>query len=221
MGILVRMFAAFCVASIIAQAIILGLATARGNLRYSTVMKGVALLNGIDVSADRLSKMMEDSKQAPIPNYEDVVEARALLSKDLQMKLESIRREQELVDKSFIDLKSERDDFDRRRDEFYNKVDEMEKNLIDESLKEVQRIIELLSSEQAKDQLLRLLAADQKNDVVAIVKVMSPDKRKKILGEFTEEDEANDLHEILMSVLAGEPTSQLIQDARENQTQTP
>ena len=109
-------------------------------------------------------------------------------------------------------------DFDRRKDEFYKLLEEKEKNLLNESLKEVQRTIESLGPEQAKEQLKKMLEGEQKDDVVAIVKGMALDKRKKILGEFTGEEEANQLHEILTSIRAGEPTAGLIQGSR---AQTP
>ncbi len=215
MKMLARLFAAFCVATILAQAIILGLAGARGNLKRESLMKAVALLNGIDISGDQLQKMLDDSRQEPIPSYEDVRDARARESTNLQMREDSVRRLKEQAEEMLAELRLKVVDFDRRKDEFYKLLEEKEQKLLDASLQEVQRTLEALGPEQAKEQLKKLLEADQKDDVVAIVKGMPLDKRKKILGEFTGEEEADQLHEILKSIRAGEPTAGLIQASRD------
>ncbi|MFO0942214.1 MAG: hypothetical protein U0930_15870 [Pirellulales bacterium] len=52
------------------------------------------------------------------------------------------------------------------------------------------------------------------DDVVAITQVMSPAKRKKILGVFADGEESNKLHEVLMRMLESEPYSGLISATR-------
>ena len=52
-------------------------------------------------------------------------------------------------------------------------------------------------------------------DVVAIVKGMPLDKRKKVLGEFTTEEEITQLNEILVTLRKGDPKASLIEQARD------
>jgi hypothetical protein len=51
-------------------------------------------------------------------------------------------------------------------------------------------------------------------DVVAIIKGMGLDKRKKILAEFTSEKEVTQLCEVLNQLRLGQPTASVIDEAR-------
>ena len=51
-------------------------------------------------------------------------------------------------------------------------------------------------------------------DVVAIVKGMPPDKRKKILGEFLEPVESEKLYEIFKGIRKGEEKADVSDKAR-------
>ncbi len=215
MRLLVKFFVAFCVATILAQLIIFTLAAVRGNIKQDTLLKAVALVNGIDISGEQLQKMLDDAREEPIPTYEDVRDARALESKNLQMREASVKRMRVQTDEMLAELRKEVADFDRRKEEFYKMLEEKEKNLLDASLQDVQRTIEVLGPEQAKEQIKKLLEAEQLDDVVTIFKEMPLDKRKKIMGEFTSEEEIDMLHEILMRTRAGEPASSLIRGARD------
>ncbi len=84
-----------------------------------------------------------------------------------------------------------------------------------ESLGEVQRTLESLGPEQAKDQLKKFLEDGNMTDVVAIVKGMPLDKRKKVLGEFTTEEEITQLNDILVTLRKGDPKAGLIEQARD------
>ena len=100
-------------------------------------------------------------------------------------------------------------------------IDEQAKKLADASMQQVQQTIEELAPEQAKEELLRMLADERMDDVVAIIKVMSPVKRKKILGEFTDKEDADKLHQVLMQMLEGGPMADLLKKARENSADNP
>lgn len=217
MRLLIRLFVAFCVATVLAQAIILGMAGASGNLKQETLLKSIALLNGVDISGDQLKKMLDDSKKQPNPTYEDVEEERARQSMTLDMRERSIIQYKRQVEEMLAEHRKMIDDFDRRKNDFYKFLDTAEKDLLNESLKEVQRTLEALPPEQAKEQIKKFLEADQLDDVVAIIQGMPMDKRKKVLGEFTEADEVTMVNTILTRLRQGEPKASLIQGAR-NQT---
>ncbi len=215
MRMLIRLFVAFCVATVLAQGIIITLAGLRGNLKSDTLVRAIALLNGIDITGDQLKKMLDDSREQPNITLEDIIEERARENSILDMRERSISAMKQQTEEMLAELQTKVADFDLRKDEFHTLLKRTETDLLEESLKEVQRTIESLTPEQAKDQLLRMYDAGQKDDVVAIVKGMPLDKRKKILGEFANEKEAAQLHEILMRLRLGEPTAGLIQDARD------
>ena len=215
MRILIKLFVAFCVGTVLAQGIILAMAAARGNLNSVTLLKALALINGVDITGDRLQKMLEDSKQSPNPTYEDVVAERAIQNKSLDMRERSILQQKALIEEKLAEQKQVIADFDRRKDEFYALLESIDKDLANDSLKEVARTLETLTPDQAKNQIKKFLEADQMKDVVAIVKGMPLDKRKKILGEFTTEEEIAQLNDILVQLRQGDPKASLIKNARE------
>ncbi len=214
MKMLAKLFVAFCVGTVLAQVVILALAGARGNLRKETLLKGIALINGVDISGERLKKMLADAKLAPNPTYEDVEAERARQSMSLDMRERSVVQYKRQVEELLSEHRLVIADFDRRKNEFYRFLETAEKDVDSESLKEVQRTLEILSPDQAKEQLKKFLLADQINDVVAIVKGMPLDKRKKVLGEFTTEEEIAQLNIILTKLRQGDPKATLINQAR-------
>ncbi len=214
MRALAQFLMAFCVATVLAQAIVLTLSAMRGNLRSDTLLKGIALLNGVDISGDLLQRMLEEDREVPIPTYEEVRTARARENLNLTNREDAVNRRYNQALTMERELQTQIADFNKRKDEFYKLLEQKENNLLDASLQEVQRTLEVLTPEQAKEQIKKLIEAKELDDVVTIFKEMPLDKRKKIMGEFTSQEEIDILHEILMRTRKGEPAAALIQDAR-------
>lgn len=214
MRFLLRLFSAFCVATIMAQLIILILIALRGNLHRETMTRTIALLNGIDISGAQLKKALSDAHSVPVPTYDEVLAQRAQQNLNLEMRERSIKSYQQQLDSMMTELKRQQGDFDRRKEAFYSLLDEMSKKGKADNLGEIQRTLEAMQPEQAKTQLSKMLENNQMTDVVAIIKGMALDKRKKVLGEFTGEKEATQLHDILNQMRLGEPTASVIDDAR-------
>lgn len=214
MKFLIRLFSAFCVATIVAQIIILALVALRGNLHGETLTRAIALVNGIDISGVQIRKAFQDARTAPVPTYDEVLAARAQQNLNLEMRERSLQRFMQQVEGMQATLKKEQADFDRRKDAFYGVLDEMSKKGKEGNLGEIQRILEALSPDQAKTQIVKMLDNNQMADVVAIIKGMSLDKRKKILGEFTSEKEVTQLHDVLNQLRLGEPTASIVDQAR-------
>lgn len=211
---LLRLFGAFCVATILAQCIVLGLSAYRGNLDGDTILQGFALLNGIDITGKRLEEAIRNGRESPIPTYDDVTKERAQKSLNLDMRERSVKLAKEQLEAKQRELQLEITNFDTRKDAFYSKLDELNKGIEDTSLKDVRRTLESLPPEQSKDQLLKLIEKQQLADVVAIIKGMPADKSKKILQEFIEPEDSEKLYEILRELRKGEPTKSLIDQAR-------
>lgn len=205
MNFLIRVFAAFCMATIIAQLIILGIMAAKGNLHHDTMTQALALVNGIDVTGANLEKVVKTTQEQPLPTHEEVLEKRAMLSQVLQLQQDALARERDSLKKERSELEQALKDFDARREEFFTMKNDYEKKKGSESLQLIQKIFEDLAPDQAKEQLTQMLAKKRMEDVVAIIKVMSPAKRKKILGEFADQASADSLHGVLIRMLEGDP----------------
>ena len=220
MRLMLRIFTAFCVATVLAQGIILAMAAAKGNLKSDFILKGAALLNGIDISGDRLQKMLDEYRRAPVPTHEEVLAQRAKEGFTLQQREESIQRMRTELDQDAIALNQRTNDLDKRVEEFYEMLDREKANLLDESLLVVKSTLESVAPEQAKAQIVLLWDDEKKSDVIAILSAMPADKRKKILGEFIDPEEEKKFNEILTMLLEGGQTVALIDQEKANQDQT-
>jgi CRISPR/Cas system CSM-associated protein Csm2 small subunit len=216
MKMLLKLCTAFCAATVIAQLIILAMMAIKGNLNSTTLTQALAIINGIDVTGDQIERVFQNASEIPVPSHEEILIERARMSVELQNQQNAIQKEKESVSQLLAELVSRNAEFDRRRQEFFAKVDQMENKLVEESLQRVQMTLEELSAEQAKDQLIRMLAAERMDDVVTIIKVMDPAKRKKVLGEFADREDTDKLHEMLMRMLAGEPMASTLKDQRKS-----
>ena len=218
MQFMLRLFSAFCIATVLAQATILTMSATKGNINGTTLTKTIALLNGIDISGDQMRKQYDEWKKAPVPSYEDVVKQRAMEDRDLVLRSEIIQQSIQQMNAMRESLQRDEQDFDRRKDAFYELLDKEKAKVEDEGLAETKRILSELSPEQAKVQLQKMIEAKDSTIVVAIVKGMQPDKRKKILGEFTSTGEDDQLYQIIKQIQEGEPTASLIDQARQGKS---
>lgn len=212
----------FCCATVVAQVGAIGYLASQGVLTQDRLMKGLAALYGMNLN--EVEKKTADANQPPPPEqpaFAEVIKQRALASRDLDLR-------ETAVDKALVDvraltaqLKTERERYDQLKQQFDARLAQLEQVFTDTSLQEVQRTLEVIQPKQAKDQILRMLDeadADEQErvtrDVVTILKQMPLDKRKKILGEFKSEEEAEKLHEILKQIREGVPDTTLVRETR-------
>ncbi len=222
MRFLLRLFSAFCVATVIAQLIILAMVMMRGNLRRETMTKAIALLNGIDISGVQLRKAFDDARNVPVPTYDEVLAERARQNLNLEMRERSIAQFTEQLKTMETQLKQQQADFDRRKEAFYALLDEMSKKGKAENLGEIQRTLEAISPPGlAKAHLIKMLEANQMDDVVSIIKGMALDKRKKVVEEFISESEITQIAEVINQLRLGEPAASVIDQARNSNSPQP
>ncbi len=210
-----KIAASFCIATVLTQLLVVGVLAGKGSLNGDAVIKMIALANGIDISGDRLKKILEEAETTEAPSFEEVLEQRAEKGLDQEIRLSSQANYYNHIQTMYRELQEEVRRFDERRDSFNKMLADLEKGIHDEGLRQVQRTLETLPPEQAKTQILMTYEAGEVDTVVNIVQAMSPEKRKKILEEFKEPDEAKKLHEILTRIAEGEPKKGLINQARD------
>jgi hypothetical protein len=69
-------FAAFCIATVITQIIMFAYVLSRGDLNGDTGTKIIALLNGIDITGNRLQQIVRQSEDREQPDFDEILEAR-------------------------------------------------------------------------------------------------------------------------------------------------
>ncbi len=214
MGMLLRLFGVFCIGTVITQIILMGYFAWRGTLGPATTTKIVALLNGIDITGEQLVRIMNKADASEQPDFQEILAARKMASLEMDLRLRSQQTFDDELTKMLTQLRDDQARFDTRREAFERKLEEIQKGAEQEGLKEVQRTLQSLAADQAKDQLMKIYDDERIDDVVNIIQGIPIDKRKEILAEFTSPDETEKLHEILRRIGDGLPTTSLIDQAR-------
>lgn len=202
---LIGLFLWFCAATFLAQVCILGLAASKGNVNRQTIAQVIGLLNGIDIQSGRLKQALISARDTPTLAYDDILNAKtnALLQLDSRTRaLDNLQRQ--LGDQQ-RELQKKAADFDERRQQFELKQEQQRSGRQLDSLKEMQKILENMSPEEAKKQLTMMLEKKELADVVAIIRGFPPDKQKKVLAEFTQLADQEMLADVLREIRRGEP----------------
>ncbi len=202
---LVGLFFWFCTATVIAQLCIVGLSYFRGNLNKKAMVQIVALLNGIDIPGERLKNAISAGQDVPVPTLEEILNAKIKANLEFESREDSMKRWQGQLHSMQAEQEKESQVLAKLKEEHDAKVIEFNNGRQNQKLKDVQDVLQLIAPEQAKLQILSMMADGSIAEVVAIVKGMPEDKRRKILGEFSAPGDAVKLGEILKELRAVEP----------------
>ena len=170
------------------------------------------MVNGIDISGNRLQEFLRKSKDVEQPSFDEILDQRKMTSLDMDIRL---RSQQEFRDELSIMLAELRDDQDRFSDRllaFRTELKELGEEAQENGLQEVQRTLQALDPEQAKQQLLIMYDDKRIDDVVTILQAMSTDARKDIVAEFTTQADVEILADVLHRISEGMPVSSLIKE---------
>ncbi len=210
---LLRFFAAFCVATVFAELMILAMLVFTGRLNQDTGAKIVALSCGIDISADRIRQALVSAEQQEVPSFDQILERRASESLELDLRRDAVNSAFEHMRFMEEQLKRKQDHFDERREAYNDSLKKQEAGIQTESMKAMQQFFDGLSPKQAKDQLVKMLEDNEIAEVVTIIQGMPSDKTNKILKEFNDPADAEKLQEIIRHIRQGEPAKSLIDKA--------
>lgn len=215
MSKLATAFSAFCIATVITQIIMFGYVLFRGDVNGDTGTKIIALLNGIDITGNRLQEIVRQGEDREQPDFDEILEARKLDSYDMELRLQSQQAFRDELSTKLAELRTERDRFDERLASFRRELEEIREGAQRKGLQDVQRTLQSLDAEQAKEQLLMMYDDKRIDDVVTIIQAMSSSARKDILAEFVQKGEADKLADILRRIGEGMPTTSVIDRAAE------
>ena len=216
MSKILRGLAAFCVATVLTQVILLSYFLMRGTLNRNSAIQLIALVNGIDVSGMRLQEIYRQSEDYEQPSYNEILTQRKMMSLDMDVRLRSQQEFRDELSIMLADLRTDQDRFSDRLLAFRNELKELSEEAQDNGLQDVQRTLQSLDPEQAKEQLLIMYDDKRIDDVVTILQAMSTDARKDILAEFTTPDDVDILADVLRRISEGMPVSSLIKETDEN-----
>jgi hypothetical protein len=211
-GAMMGLVAYFCVATLLAAGASLAYLRLSGTLSDDTLEKVVAVLEGAElVDANRDVPQKPKSEDSEQPSYEDREQARDLQARNLELREQALNGRLDLVRAEQRALIADKERHERLKEAFTNQLTAMREGTISSGRENVRMIWENIKPKQAKEQILQMLAAQEINEVVALLSAMPIDRRAKIVGEFKTPDEAAKLDEILRLIREGIPETNLVE----------
>jgi flagellar motility protein MotE (MotC chaperone) len=216
LSLLAIAFTYFCIATVISAAAVGITLGAKGVLTESRIYRVLAALHGLDVvTLHKQIHQQQLARDAEQPSFQQQQDARLRASLDLDIREKAVRKG--IIDLTSLQnrLQNAQEQFGELTKAYERRLDEIQQQEQSAALQELLITIEAMKPEQAKDQIMKMLDDNALAEVVALLKKMSMDKRKKLLGEFETPQEADRLYEVLKSIRDGEPLASEIQEARE------
>jgi len=206
------LFALFCVGTVLSCVGMFFYWQSSGILSGERLGKLFALLRGEEIAAPANptnTATAEKTNQEP-PSLEESEQARSLATRGVEMRSLSVASYSEL-------LKSIRDEIERKEkahkeavDKFVNTLHEKQGDARDKGRAVIQSLMEKLPAKKAKEQLMLMVDADDRDDAVAIFNTMEPTKQAKIVSEFKTDGEIKVLADILRDIRKGNPVAPFV-----------
>jgi hypothetical protein len=201
LGAFFSLFGYFCVATMVTLGAGVGYLCSTGVLDSAKVAKIVAVVQGIDSSdhkTDDANKPKDDNHEQM--SYEERRQLRALDARQLEMREQALRSGLAQAQFERKQLEEERDRYALLQNEYKDQLASLRNSALSAGRENVRLIWENIRPKQAKEQILLMIAADETNEVVAILSAMPIGKRAKIISEFKDPDDVKKMDDILRRV---------------------
>jgi hypothetical protein len=208
MRIALTVFLSFCVATILSQAVGIGLLWFTGYLNASTIGKALAVLAG-DAGVEAAT---ERAEAEPVRvTQEQLLEHRAIRLLDLDHRNREVEGRVDFAADVLAKVREEREALDNLWKSFEDELKQVEESETSEGMEKVRSILAKLKPSQAKDLLM-------KNDVDEAVRLLAemPDRTvAKLLKEFKTDAEMQRAEEILRALNEGREQGEAARKAQE------
>jgi folylpolyglutamate synthase/dihydropteroate synthase len=200
------LFVYLCVGTLISQAIMFAYLISAWKIDSQRWVQVMAAAQGIvPVAENEPEKKSEEEKIAEQPSYNQILEARALKYRNLELREKELRDGLSQIQSEQSKLAEEKKRYKQLRDGFDEQLLSMKEGSAASGLDEVRRTLESLKSKQAKALIMQMLDDKQIDEVVALLTPMAESKRAKILGEFKTPEDLDKLSEVLQRIREGLP----------------
>ena len=210
------LFALFCVGTVLTQGLVFAYLTATGKLNKEKLGRMIAVAQGIEIAPIVVATNPNAEKENPeTQSYDERDQGRSL--KIRQMDLREMNQANNMT--MMNDLKKHIDDEKKLHENVYDAfktvVDAKDGQIKQKGRDNIREIWEAVRPKQAKEQILQMVEAGEKEDVVAILSSMPISKRAKIISEFKEDAEKTKLNDLLRLIRTGEPEASIIDKTRQ------
>lgn len=221
LGGMLAFFAYFCIGTVLAEAIIVGVLASKWHIDRERFLHMIAAAQGIDltppkVEAPKLPKE-ESSEQVSI---EQVLDARATKVRDLELREQALKNGADQLRFEQSKLADERLAFQRTKTAFDGNLTAIQKQATDGGWDETRRVLVAAKPKQAKELIVQMLEKKELDAVVALMTPMPDNRRAKIIAEFKTPDEMKKIDEILREIRRGDPLTGMTANTRQQLDQS-
>lgn len=206
----------FSLGTLIAEGIIVSYVSSKWQLNREKIARMVAVARGLDAApAPAPPKTPPDDSANDQVSYEQVLQARAIRDKNLQLREQALAHALAQLQTDQQKLMEEQRRFQRDRTDYETKLAAAAQGAQNAGREEVRRILQSIKPKQAKEILVGMLDNNELDEVVALLTGMTDSKRSKILAEFKTADENKKIDEVLRQIRKGAPEAPLAQQAKD------
>ncbi len=207
------------IATLLAQALGLAYLASQGRLNKHTMAQIGAVLHGVDLLAQ--AKSREESAPVAAVSVDEVLRARALQSRQLELRAQNIEDRAAEAERLQLKLQQNLELYQQARQKFEQQLDDWERGEKAQALAITATLLGRMKPKQAQEQLMEMLKNKEMDAVLTLLKDMPVDKQSKIVAEFKEPEEVRLLADILRRLREGEPEAELANETRGRLEETP
>lgn len=197
-------FVYFAIATLIAQTILLGYFWFSWGVNWKRGQDATAVLRG-NATIETVIDLENVAQQVPKeqPSFEEILQARALKTRDFELRGETLSQGKAMLRQRQETFAKESETFSIARIGFERQVADYETRSQSEGLEQNIAMIQGLTPELAKVQLLRMYHENEMESLIDIIKGMELRNCTKILNIFTTKDDEAKLAEIFRRIRDG------------------
>jgi hypothetical protein len=186
-----------------------------GKLNDDKVFRMLALIHDVDVDPEKTTAQRDKQGDAlGTMSYEDIEEARKVKSRILELKMQSLNKGLGQVTFERDELTKDKERYVLLRSSFEQRLKELQTETENKGYANVRLIWENVSPKKAKEQILKMVEADEMEDVVHILSEMPIGKRAKIVSQFSTPEETEVMDKLLRMIREGGAVSSLLHETQ-------
>ena len=214
-GALTSLLVAFCMATVIAGAVLTVYYGRAWQVNREKLVHMLAIAQGVDLAAVReQARGDHEDPASEEPSYSQVLEARAVKTRNLELREQALRSGVQQVQTEQHKLDDEMKRLVELRSGFEGDLASLKKGAVAEGRDNALRTLEALKPKQAKALLQQMLDQKEMDEVVLLLASMTEKKRAKIAAEFKTPAEVEQFGDVLRRIRQGTPGANVAENTQ-------
>ncbi len=190
----------FCVGTILTQLIIAGYAYSKGFVSQQKLSDMLAVARGAPLSSADDVAVAPQPRPVQMMSIEELDEKRGERTRHLELREQAVANVLDQIAAERDKLLKEREAFDLLVEAYRKEKESTKSRALAEGMEKTRALLESIKPADAKSYILKMIADDDKDDVVTILTAMPIAKQKKIVEQFKTEEEQRKFYDILQLI---------------------